>query len=397
MTAKMRIAIVFSHPVQYFVPLFRMLAKEPDVELKLFFATEVGIRPVVDPGFGVPVVWSIPLTEGYEHEFLPRAGEIDSVGFWQVRNPGVGRALAAFRPDAVILHGYALVTMLKGLAWCTLHRVPALMIADSSADQVPPGVRRWVKYRIIPRLLARYSGLLLWGERSEDHFAGFGYPRERLHRVPNMMDESFWAARKARAEIRAEIRAELGIGADAFVVMTSGKLQPHKRVADAVEALARPAVAAASRRTVLMVAGDGAERGALEALAAARGVDVRFLGFVNLDRLPRIYAAADALVHASEFEPFGVVMSEAAALGLPLIVSDKVGAVGRTAIARPDENTLLYPCGDVDALAAVIARFRDDEDLRARFAAVSDRISSDHDGRTSVATVKRAVRQALGH
>lgn len=396
MTRPIRLAIVFSHPVPYFVPLFRALAREPDLDPVLLYAAEVGIRPVMDPGFGVPVAWATPLTDGYEHVFLPGAGGIDRLTFWGVNNAGVEAALAKAQPDAVIIHGYAMVTMLRALAWCRLHGIPALMLADSSADRVPPGLRRWIKYRVIPVLLNQFAGLLTWGERSESYFAGFGYPRHRLHRVPTMLDAAFWAARAARAEHRATLRAANDIEPDDFVVLASGKLIARKRIDDIIAAIARPDVVGSGRRTVLLVAGDGVERAALERLAVEKGIAARFLGFVNIDVLPAVYAAADVFAHAAEFEPFGVVLTEAAALGLPLVVSDEVGGVGATAVARPDVNTLVFPCRDCAALAGALVRLRDDRTLRERLADASDTISRDHRGDFSVAAVKAAVWQSIG-
>jgi len=186
--------------------------------------------------------------------------------------------------------------------------------------------------------------------------------------------------------LRAERRAALEIASDAFVVFASGKLAPRKRVGDLVAAFA-----GLGRAAVLLVAGDGEQRGALEALAASKGVDARFLGFVNIDALPALYAAADVFAHAAENEQYGMVALEAAVVGLPLVVSDETGAIGPTSIARPNENALVFPRGDVTALTAALRLLREDGDLRARMAAASLKISQDHAGPESVAAVLAAA------
>ena len=78
-------------------------------------------------------------------------------------------------------------------------------------------------------------------------------------------------------------------------------------------------------------------------------------------------------------------------IGLPMILSDRIGAIGPTSIARPDVNAIVYPCGDVDALARAIARLRDDSKLRVRMASASNQISRDHEGPRSVAAVSTAM------
>jgi glycosyltransferase involved in cell wall biosynthesis len=82
---------------------------------------------------------------------------------------------------------------------------------------------------------------------------------------------------------------------------------------------------------------------------------------------------------------------EAAVLGLPMVLSDRVGAIGPSSIARADINALVYPFGDVDALAQRIVRLRDDEGLRLQMADASLEISRDHSGSASVASVVAAT------
>ena len=376
-----RLAVVVSHPIQYYAPLWRALAGAPGVELRVFFASRVGLDKTYDAEMKTSLAWATDLTGGYDHEFLPEAARFQRTGF-HLDNPSVGAALSRFQPSAVILHGYGSKTMLRALLWCKLHRARALLMADSSGH-LSQGFKRRVKSALMPLLLRRYDAALTMGDRSEAHLAALGMPRARMVRTPTMMDEMFWRAGRERAALRAETRAALGLQEADFVVLAAAKLSPRKRIGDLIEA---------AQGCKLVIAGDGEERGRLEALAAERGVDARFLGFVNIDRLPALYAAADVFAHPAENEPYGMVAVEAAIVGLPLVFTAETGAVGPTAIARPDVNALVYPCGDVAALARALARLREDIDLRARLAAQSLLLSQDHDGGKSVAAVLRAAK-----
>lgn len=380
-----RLAVVVTHPIQYYAPLWRALAREASLQTHVIFASRIGLEKTFDAEMRTEVAWATDLTAGYSHEFLPEAASIKQTGF-HVDNPSVGAALARFRPDAVVLHGYGSRTLLRALVWCKLNRARALLTADSSAHAALPGWRRNVKSLALPLLLRRYDAALTMGDRGEAHLASLGFPRRRMFRMPVMIDGAFWVARNARDRLRAERRAALEIASDAFVVFASGKLAPRKRVGDLVAAFA-----GLGRAAVLLVAGDGEQRGALEALAASKGVDARFLGFVNIDALPALYAAADVFAHAAENEQYGMVALEAAVVGLPLVVSDETGAIGPTSIARPNENALVFPRGDVTALTAALRLLREDGDLRARMAAASLKISQDHAGPESVAAVLAAA------
>ena len=379
-----RLAVVVSHPIQYYAPLWRALARAPGLTLHVLFASRIGLDKTFDPDMKTDVAWATDLTAGYSHEFLPEAASIKRTGF-HVDNPSLSAALDRFRPDAAIIHGYGSRTMLRALFWCKRHGARALLTADSSAHVSPPGLRRRVKTLVAPWLLRRYDAALTMSDRSEAHFAALGFPRAKMFRMPVMLDEAFWAARDARAALRAEKRVELNLDADAFVIMAASKLTKGKRVADLVAACARLAPGA-----VLLIAGEGAERARLEARAAAMGVATRFCGFVNIDALPAHYAAADVFAHAGEVEQYGIVVLEAAILGLPLAVSDETGAVGPTSIARPNENALVFPVGDVDAIADALTRLRDERE-RERMAAASLAVSEEHRGPRSVAAVLAAA------
>lgn len=391
MTRRLRLAVVVSHPIQYFVPLYRALAKSDGCDLRVFFASRIGLESYRDTVMGVDLAWKMDLLGGYASEFLPGAEAIREIGFRQVDNPGIGRRLAAFGPDAVIINGYALMTMLRALAWCRMHRVPAIMLSDSSINASAGGWRAALKRRIGPLLLKQFSAFLTMSDRSEAYFRRLGVPANRLFRTPTVIDGMFWRARAERTAIRGRRRAELGLQADEVALLYVGKLYPGKRVGDLVAALAALRARGLASKVRLLVAGDGVDRAELERLATRDGVPATFLGFQNIDQLPDLYCAADVLAHPAEVEQYGMVALEAAVLGLPLILSDRVGSIGETSIARPDVNALVYPCGGVEALAASIDRLARDSALRRAMSDASLEISQEHEGLSSVTGVYEAA------
>ncbi len=157
--------------------------------------------------------------------------------------------------------------------------------------------------------------------------------------------------------VRDDLRAELGFDGD--VLVFAGRLGPQKSFATALDALTRvPNVS-------LVVAGDGPERASLEQRAAELGLDtrVRFLGSVPRERVLRLFRAADASLLPSAWENFPHTVVEALAVGCPVIATS-VGGVPE--VVRDGENGLLVPARDAEALAAVIRRFFEDGELRAR-------------------------------
>ncbi len=157
---------------------------------------------------------------------------------------------------------------------------------------------------------------------------------------------------------REETRRQLGFSHDDFVVGGVGRLERIKGFDYFVEAAKRIAEAAPEARFLL--AGDGAQAGALKAAAAPLGGRVRFLGLRN--DVPALMAAMDVLVAPSRNEGMGRVVLEAGAAGIPTVAS-RVGGIPD--VLDDNETGLLVPPGEVDALAeAVLALARSPERRR---------------------------------
>jgi glycosyltransferase involved in cell wall biosynthesis len=372
------------------------LAKHRDLEVCAFYASRFGLEKTLDPGMGIELAWKTDLLSGYRHVFLPAAERIRQLTFRTVNNRGVGRALSGFGPDIVLIHGYTQLTMLRALAWCRRVGVPALMISDSSLHAGTGRIMRGLKHGLLPIVFRQFSGFLCIGDGNETYARTYGVPFERIFRVPNVVDEGFWAYRDKRQKERTRLRAELGIADDELLVLYVGKLIPRKRPGDLVAALAQlRSMDCGGRPISVLFAGDGVQRGALEREVVAQGLPARFLGFVNIDALPAYFCAADILSHPAEIETFGVITIEAAILGLPLVLSNRVGAIGPTSIARPGENALVHPCGDVGALATALSRLANEPETLARMAAASLRISQELDVHMAVRGTLAAVNHCL--
>lgn len=151
------------------------------------------------------------------------------------------------------------------------------------------------------------------------------------------------------------------------VLLTVARLVARKGVDTVFHALAR-----LEHRAVYVIAGDGPDRGRLEALAERMGLTdrVRFLGAVPDADLPALYAAADLFVMPAREEPasqdvegFGIVFCEAAGAGLP-IIAGRSGGVAEA--VREGETAVLVPPGDIEALAAALDELFADEPRRRR-------------------------------
>ncbi|MDI3316142.1 MAG: glycosyltransferase [Bacillota bacterium] len=202
-------------------------------------------------------------------------------------------------------------------------------------------------------------------------------PPGRVRRIPDGVDTG--RLRPPTAEEREAARRSLGLPAGAWVVLWAGRMVPVKRVDDLIAAVGR-LQPAEGRSPLLLLAGDGPLRRALEAEAARRAPGrVRFLGW--LDDLRPAFWAADLFALPSAREGFAQAAAEAMACGLPLVRTAGGGAEEQAGAA------LEVPPGDVGALTAALERLRRDEEERARRAEAARRLA---EGRYSLEAMGEA-------
>lgn len=393
---KPRLAIVVSHPIQHFVHFYRALAAREDLVVKVFFCSRIGVEAYLDKDMGTIIRWADDMLSGFDHEFLPEAMRIRGTRRLFLNNPSVAGALNAFGPDAVIIYGYAQPTQLRTLAWCRWNKVPVLMIGDSNAVTKRPGWKMVLRQTVLRMLFSQVTGFLTVGDQNEDLLASLGVPRARMYRCPFTIDEDrYRRARAERSTLSRSVRDLHGIPYDAFVGIVVGKLIARKQTQDAVVAVAQAAKACSGRRKIhLLVCGNGPDMEYLEGIVTSLGSPTTFAGFVNIDRLPDYFAAADVLVHPADRDAHPLICSEAACVGLPMILSDLVGTIGLTDIAREGENTIVFKCGDVSDFAQNIVRLATNDALCQSMGGASIRIFEECSSQASVAGLLTAVMAA---
>jgi len=262
------------------------------------------------------------------------------------------RLAAAGRPDAVNIHYGQNYISLKDVIAARLARPPRLVV---TVHHPVPWSDMSGRKRTMTRLATLFAHAVTVNSRAmRDILLEAGVPARKIHMLPPGVHVP------TSLPGRDEARARLGLAADAFVVGCVARLEPHKGVGDLIEAAAR--VPDPKSRLRVVVAGDGPERATLENLGAAL-LGSRALLLGRVPDIGDVYAAADVFALPSHMEGFGLVYIEAAFHGIP--------SIGTNAGGVPDaildgETGLLVPPGDPDALAAAIARLRDDPALRRR-------------------------------
>lgn len=337
-----RLAVVVSHPIQYYAPWYRALTKV--VDLHVFYAYHPTPQQQADAGFGVPFDWDLPLLEGYEHTFLNnRSRHPDVLHFSGCDTPEIADVIRRDRFDAVLVNGWNLRTYWQAERAAKRAGIPVLVRGDSRFQTRQRTAVRLAKEWIYPVMLRRFDAFLTVGVRNTEYLRHYGVPPDKIFRVPHAVDNDFFASRTDGARKGPDPRKRFGLSDAATVFLFAGKFVDFKRPGDLLAAAER-----ASDLQVLMV-GDGPLRASLESAALEKRVSCVFTGFLNQGEISAAFAAADAIVLLStDQETWGLIVNEAMAAGLPAIVSDQAGCAPDLIVEGKTGFT--YPCANVPAL-----------------------------------------------
>jgi glycosyltransferase involved in cell wall biosynthesis len=354
-----------SHPIQYQAPLLRRIAQEPDIDLTVFFGSDLSVRGYTDSGFGVAVKWDIPLLDGYKHEFLPRLRDTGNANFSSPINYGIVSRLrgrnGAPAFDALWVHGYATVNAIHGILAARALGIPVLLRADMwLRDRERSPVKLALKRLFFAGLKCLVGGVLPIGTLNAQYWRHYFGDEVPQFPMPYAVDNGYFAQRASEARAgRAGLQAELGLDPTRPVILFASKLQERKLCSHLIEAYARLSPApGAEPHPYLVIVGDGGQRSALEQQAAATGLTgIRFCGFRNQSEMPRFFDLCTVFVLPSRHEPWGLIVNEVMNAARPSIVSDDAGCAPD--LISDGVNGCVYPVGDIAALTNALHRVLD--------------------------------------
>lgn len=377
-----RVAVVSPEPTPYRAPLFDRVAARPEIDLTVIYAA----RTVAARTWTVEPRHRSLFLRGVR---VPGARRILRHDY--PITPGVWRALTAAGPDCVVVSGWSTFAAQAAIVWSRVRGTRYLLIVESHDIDPRRTWRRAVKGTVVPRVVRWAAGALVTGTVAAESMIRNGAPASRVRVFANTIDVEEWSERAgALASRRPELRRALGVAEDDVVVLSVARLWPEK----GHDTLIRAVAAAGDPRLALVIAGEGPERDRLGGLARELGVRLVFAGDVPHERVIEAYCAADVFALLSNEEPWAVVVNEAAACGLPLVLSDRVGAAYD--LLRDGENGALVPIGDVDSAAAALRRLADDRDHRMAAGDRSREIARGWGYGPSVENFVTAVREAVG-
>jgi 1,2-diacylglycerol 3-alpha-glucosyltransferase len=261
------------------------------------------------------------------------------------------RALGRDRPDALGIVGYVRPEAMAALAWARRSGRPAILMSESQKIDHP---RVWWKEAIKRGRVARFSAALVGGPRHRAYLIDLGIPAGRIALGYNAVDNQRYATRAEAARRSPEGRRGLP---DASYFLAVNRFVPEKNLPLLIRAFARyRSGTPAAQAWDLVLCGGGPAEPEVDGVLRRSGVAhaIHRPGFLQEEEIARWYAFASAFVHPSAMEPWGLVVNEAAACGLPLLVSDRAGCAETLVPSPPGTTGRRFDPAAEDELAAAL-------------------------------------------
>ena len=383
----MKLAIISTHPIQYYAPLFRLLSKSDKIRIKVFYTFEKETK-VYDPGFGKSFQWDIPLLEGYEYSFVSNLGN-KGKSFFTVSNPTLISEIQAWHADAVLIFGWNYRSHFKVMRYFK-GKVPVLFRGDSTLLDEKPCIRIMLR-RLFLKWVYSYVDIAFYvGTNNKAYFLKHGLKNEQLVFAPHAVDNGRFGENATDKEMEAKAwRSKLGIAGSDLVFLFAGKLEPKKNPAILIESF----LEIKNEKVKLLLLGDGILKEQLKAISN-NDERILFVEFQNQKLMPVVYRMADVFVLPSKGpgETWGLAVNEAMACGRAILVSDKVGCA--TDLIEDGKNGYIFRSSDIASLKEKINKLVSNKDSLAEMGKASAALINEWNFNVIASAVKNVLKQA---
>ncbi|MBN1914262.1 MAG: glycosyltransferase family 4 protein [Candidatus Omnitrophica bacterium] len=332
----------------YRIPVFNEIAKILGENFKVFFLSETEKRRD----------WKVYKDKiRFAYDVLPGISLQKSQGEPHFFNPGIFFRLAKESPDVVVTGGYQHPSYILALFYSLLFRKKFILWSEVHQRNDHPlkqAYKRW--------FIRRCNGYLVPGNSALDYILFYGAEKEKVWVAPDAVDNDYFFKAVSSCGPQAEgLRKKNNYPSK--LILYVGRLIGYKGIIDLLEAF--KSVSAEDPQAGLLFAGDGAAQEEYKAYCRVNIIgNVFFAGFIQQESLPLYYALAKVLVLPSRFEPWGLVLNEAMASGLPVIASSACGA--SRDLIQQGENGFVYRVGDIAELAGYLRDVLGDESRRIK-------------------------------
>ena len=339
-----KLAIITTHPVQYYAPVFKLMAQSNKVNLKVFYTWGEDSVNKFDPGFSKKIEWDIPLLEGYPFEWVKNSAvDPGTHHFGGIENPNLINDLNLWKPDAILVYGWGFKSHLKVLRYFK-NKVPIYFRGDSTLLDDQKGIKAILRTLFLKWVYKHVNYAFYVGTNNKNYYCKFALNEKQLVFAPHAVDNSRFSL-ELKTEAQA-LRNKFDIAEEEILVLFAGKLEQKKAPLQLLRAFGE----LKSPKAHLLFVGNGTlEKEAKEIAASYK--NIHFLAFQNQTFMPIAYQASDlfCLPSIGPNETWGLAINEAMACGKAILASDRVG--GAIDLIKPGVNGEIFKAGNTNDLS----------------------------------------------
>ena len=339
----MKVAIITTHPIQYYSPVYKLLNARQGIEIKVFYTWGEAAIKKFDPGFNKVVDWDIDLLEGYPYEWVENTSKNPgSHSYKGIVTPGLIQQILNYNPDKILVYGWAYHGHLQIIRHFK-NKLPVYFRGDSTLLDNSGGIKSFLRLVFLKWVYKHIYKAFYVGANNKAYFLKYGFSESQLLFAPHAVDNQRFAVDHSTGA--NEIKAKLNIPAEAMVILFAGKLEQKKDPSILLKAFFNIVIP----DTHLLFAGDGELQPELK-LLSSQHANIHFLGFQNQSAIPAVYQACDlfCLPSLGPGETWGLAVNEAMACKKAVLVSTKVGCAIDLVI--PEKNGDIFEAGNVKDL-----------------------------------------------
>jgi glycosyltransferase involved in cell wall biosynthesis len=347
-----RVVILTEIISPYRIPVFNALAQKEGIDLKVIFLSET------DPTLRQWRVYKDEIRFSYEvlRSWRFRVGRSN-----YLLNARLSSALRTFSPDAIVCGGYNYVASWQALMWARRRKARFVLWSESNAQDARI-LSKPVEF-LKARFLKGCDGFVVPGKAAYEYLCSLGSPAVKIFKAPDAVDNIFFATEAEKVRRQPDAFRERFSLPRRFILFV-GRLVLEKGVFDLLEAYAKLENDLRSE-VGLVFAGDGVCREELVKRAKQMSAGtICFPGFAQRENLAGLYALSETLVLPTHSDPWGLVVNEAMACGLPIIVSSVAGCSAD--LVEDGWNGYVVPPRDVEKLSVAIDTLVRHPELRQR-------------------------------
>ncbi len=316
--------------------------------------------------------------------------EIQELGQAALRR-AVAQFLEKLGPSVCCLNGWGSPGTIAMLNWATEHDVPCVLTSETNEHD---STHAWWKEEMKRQFVAQCGAAIVGGRWHRDHLIQLGMPPETIFDGYDVVDnDHFQAGAESARRNSAQFRRSLNLPDDYF--LACARLEPKKNLRRLIEAYATYVQRAGPSSWQLVIVGDGPSRSELESVVL--GLDLKdkvlFKGPAGYQKLPGIYGLARGFVHASSAEQWGLVVNEAMAAGLPVLVSERCGCVSE--LVKNGVNGFTFNPWETKEIAQKMLLTHQDSSLLQRMGRESAAMINDWGPERFARNLRQAIECAL--